>query len=83
MRCTAIGYRVRQLTVDMIQKTVTLNFGAMVSADGQLIAEPVPAQGTTRRLAELDPIVLGALKRSTDLVTDQMQSYDRRRRGVH
>lgn len=81
--CVDIGYRVRLLSVDTVQRTVTLHYAAMVGPDGQLLPDAVPAQTTTRRWAELDPTALAALTKTTQIVADQMRSYDRRMRGVH
>lgn len=81
--CVDIGYRVRQITVDTVQKTVTLDFAAMVGQDGQLLQDAVPPQTTTRRWAELDPTALGAITKTNQIVASQMMAYDRRMRGVH
>ncbi len=81
--CIDIGYRVRELSVDTLQKTVTLVFAAMVGQDGQLLPDAAPTPRMTRRWIDLDPLALRALTKTTQIVSDQMQAYDRRMRGIH
>lgn len=81
--CVNIGYRVRELQVDTLQKTVTLIFAAMVGQDGQLLQDAVPAQSMTRRWAELDSLATDSLTKSSKLVADQMYFYDRKMRIPH
>lgn len=81
--CIDIGYRVREISVDTLQKTVTLIFASMVSQDGLLLQDSTPMQHITRRWAELDPMAVGALTKTTQIVADQMAIYDRKMRGVH
>ncbi len=80
--CIDIGYRVRELSVDTLQKTVTLVFAAMVGQDGQLLPDAEPVQRVTRRWIDLDPTALGALTKTTQIVSDQMRTYDRKMRGI-
>lgn len=81
--CVDIGYRVRQISVDTVQKTVTLIFAAMVGQDGQLLQDAVPPQMTTRRWVDLDQTAMGSISKSNQLVAAQMAFYDRKMRGVH
>ncbi len=81
--CIDIGYRVREVSVDLTQRTVTLVYGAMVGADGQLLPEAVPIQSSTRRWQELDPTVVAALTKTNQIVTEQMRIYDRKMQGIH
>ncbi len=81
--CVDIGYRVREITIDTLQKTVSLVFASMVGQDGQILQDSTPMQHITRRWADLDPMAVTALTKTTQIVTDQMGTYDRKMRGVH
>lgn len=81
--CVAIGYRLRQATVDVNLKTVTLIQAEMVGQDGTVVDGCVERQPLTRRWAELDGNTQTALDAATKLVTKQMDAYDRRLRSLH
>lgn len=81
--CVSIGYRVRQATVDVNLKTVTLIQAEMVGQDGTVVDGSVERQPLTRRWAELDGNSQTALDVATKLVTKQMDAYDRRLRSLH
>jgi hypothetical protein len=81
--CNDISYRLRQITVDSHQKTVTLIMAGMIDQDGQLDPASVQTQTVTRRWADLDANTQEALKKATGLVSDQMSVYDRKMQGIH
>lgn len=81
--CVAIGYRVRQGTIDVNLKTVTLIQAEMVGQDGTVVDGSVERQPLTRRWAELDANTQAALAAATKLVTKQMDAYDRRLQSLH
>ena len=80
--CVDIGYRVRQIQVDTLQKTVTLVSAAMVGQDGQLLSDGSPAQTGTRGLANLDALARGAIEKTSQFVATQMVYYDRKMRSL-
>ncbi len=81
--CLDIGYRVRQLLVDVGQKTVTLEGAAMVSQDGLAVPDSGPAQAVTRTWAQLDPLSQKVLEQTTALVAEQELGYDKRLNRGH
>jgi hypothetical protein len=81
--CDQISYRLRQITVDTNQKTVTLIMAGMIDQDGQLDPESLQTHAATRRWADLDANSQEALKKATSLITVQMGIYDRKMQGVH
>lgn len=81
--CIDIGYRLRQLEVDITQHTLTLLGANMVSQDGVLLAEAAAPQSVTRRWADLDPAAFASLTQTNKIVADQMLAYDRRLSRLH
>ena len=81
--CVTIAYRVRQATVDVNLKTVTLVQAEMVGQDGTVVDGSLERQALTRRWAELDANTQAALDVTTKLVAKQMDVYDRRLRSLH
>ena len=75
---TAIGYRLREATIDTNLKTVTLIQAGMVDTDGNLDASSLQQQPLTRRWAELDRGTQSALAKTTEMVSRQIARYDRR-----
>ena len=76
--CVDIGYRVREATVDVNLKTVTLIYAAMVGQDGMIVPDSVMRQVVTRRWADLDANTRAALDKATVIVAKQMSRYDQR-----
>jgi hypothetical protein len=82
--CAAdIAYRVYQVQVDTLQRTVTLQGAFMVGPDGQALGPASAPQANTRRWVDLDATAQAALAKTTELVRAQMSIYDRRIRNAH
>lgn len=81
--CTDIGYRVRQVTVDLNQKSVQLLFAAMVDLDGSIIPAFVQQSSTFRTWDQLDATTQKAILKTNEFVTQQMRRYDARIQSSH
>ncbi len=81
--CTDIGYRVRQVTVDLNQKSIQLLFAAMVDQDGSIIPAFVQQSSTFRTWDQLDDTTQKAILKTNELVTQQMRRYDVRIQSSH
>ena len=81
--CVDIGYRLRQVLVDVGQKTVTLESAAMLSQDGLVVPDSGPLQPMSRTWAQLDPLSRKALEKTTEFVAEQEKSYDKRLNHGH
>ncbi|WP_260706040.1 hypothetical protein [Edaphobacter flagellatus] len=81
--CTDIGYRVRQVTVDLSQKSVQLLFAAMVDQDGTIIPASVQQSSTFRTWDQLDATTQKAIQKTNELVAQQMKRYDARIQSTH
>ncbi len=75
---TTIGYRVRRATIDVGQKSVTLQLAAMLGQAGSVDPSSVQSSGAFRTWDQLDPNTQAALTKANRLVTEQMAAYDRR-----
>jgi hypothetical protein len=80
---TDIGYRVRRVSVDTHLKTVRLRMAAMVDHSGQIVPATVERQPISRNWANLDANSQEALRKASDLVAQQMKSYDHRINRSH
>lgn len=76
--CVDIGYRLRQVLVDVGQRTVTLQNAAMLTQDGQAVPDSGPPQQLTRTWSQLDPLSQEVLEKTTALVGQQEVRFDRR-----
>lgn len=74
--CVDIGYRVRQVTVDPNQKSVTLLMAAMVGQDGQIDPESIQRQSVFRTWDQLDVNSYTAIMKANALATEQLRRYD-------
>lgn len=74
--CNDIGYRVRQITVDLGQKSAQILMAAMVDQDGQIVPESVQEPAIFRTWDQLDPTTQKAILKTNDLVTRQMRLYE-------
>ena len=80
-QCIDIGYRVRQATVDLHLKTITLIMAAMVGQDGQILPDSIQRQPLTRNWTDLDANSQAALEKSAEMIRKQMHQYDQRQQG--
>jgi hypothetical protein len=80
--CVDIGYRVRQVTVDLVSKSVTLITAAMIDRDGQIVPASIQSQAIVRRWVDLDPNTQAALEKANALITKQMKLYDAKIQGA-
>jgi hypothetical protein len=74
--CTAIGYRVRQVTVETATKTVSLMMAAMIDQDGNIVADSVQTTPMVRRWLDLDANSQKALEKTSEIVAKHMNIYD-------
>lgn len=81
--CTDIGYRVRQFTVDLNQKSVQLIFAAMVDQDGSIMPAFAQEKSTFRTWDQLDATTQKAILKTNELVAQQMTRYDARIQSIH
>lgn len=81
--CSDISYRVRQVSVDVHLKTVTLIMAAMIGEDGQVVPSSMERQPISRNWRELDANSQEALDKATALIAVQMKRYDRKVSGIH
>ncbi len=81
--CVDIGYRLRQLRVDLTQKTVTLLFSSMLDQEGNLLQDQTPAQTGTRLWTEMDPFAQEMIGRMNKLVAENMRLYSRKMNSLH
>jgi len=81
--CADIGYRIRQVTVDLNQKSVQLLFAAMVDEDGSIIPDFAQQSSAFRTWDQLDATTQKAILKTNELVAQQMGRYDARLQSSH
>ncbi len=81
--CNDISYRVRETTVDMGQKMVTLVMAAMIGQNGDVVGSSLQQQQVTRNWSDLDANTQVALKKVNALVAEQMKIYDHKMQTLH